>query len=125
MTSPVLVAIVAGVVMAAMRLLILESRTSAREHSSAVRRHFAWLGTRPETPRARAIVQTLVAVVLGIAVVLLLDRSGLFDQELHDSATPSLVLAIVVILQIAVMLAVLVIIRARSRTSSAREARRP
>src|SRR5712691_4462154 len=114
MTSPVLVAIVAGVVMAAMRLLILESRTSAREHSSAVRRHFAWLGTRPETPHARAIVQTLVAVVLGIAVVLLLDRSGLFDQELHDSATPSLVLAIVVILQIAVMLAVLVIIRARS-----------
>lgn len=123
--SPVLVAIVVGVLMITLRILLGTSRTSVPERSAAVRRHLAWLDTRPDVPISHAIVQTLLAVVLGIALVLLLDRAGLFDQALRDPATPGLVLAVVVILQIAVVLAVLVIIQARSRAASAREARRP
>ncbi len=125
MISPVLIAVLVGLAMITLRIVIVTSRTSAPGRSSLARHYFAWLDTRPETPRSRAIAQTLVAVVLGITVVLLLDRSGLYDDALHNSATPGFVLAIVVILQIAVMLAVLVIIRVRSRASSAGEARRP
>lgn len=124
MTSPVLVAIVAGIVMVALRLLILESRTHADEHSSAVRRHFAWLDTRPDVSRSRAITQTLLSVGLGIVLVLILDGSGLFDRALRDTATPGLVIVAVVMLQLAFALAVIVIGRARARTASSAESRR-
>ena len=125
MTSPVLVAIVAGIVMVALRLLILERRADAHEHSSALRRLFAWLDTRPDVSRSRAITQTLLAVGLGILVVLTLDRSGLFDQAVRDTATPGLVLVAVVMLQFAVALAVIVIGRAKARVSPRTEGHRP
>jgi len=124
-TSPVFVAIVAGGVMVALRLLILESRTSAQQRSSSVPRYFAWLDTRPQLSRSRAIAQTLLAVGLGIVLVLILDRSGLFDQAVRDAATPGLVLVAVVILQFAVALAVIVIGRAKARVSPRTEGHRP
>jgi hypothetical protein len=61
---------------------------------------------------------TVAAAVIGVAVIAVLDSTGAFREALGSPATPILVVAAILVLQIAVMLSVVVIRRRQGRASN-------
>jgi hypothetical protein len=60
---------------------------------------------------------TVVAAVIGIGVIAALDATGAFREALGAPETPVLIIAAVLVLQVAVLLSVVVIRRRQARAS--------
>jgi hypothetical protein len=102
MISPVLTAVVVGLVFIGMRLL--------QANAGSPR----WL--RALTPRI-SLAWTAAAAIIGVVVIAALDSSGAFRAALDAPETPILLIAAVLVLQVAVLLSVVLILRRPPRAS--------
>lgn len=103
MISPIWTAIVIGLVFVGMRLLQRNA-----EHSPK------WL--QAVTPDV-SLGWTVVAAIIGIGVIAALDATGAFREALGAPETPILIIAAVLVLQVAVLLSVVVIRRRQGHAS--------
>jgi hypothetical protein len=103
MISPIWTAVMIGLLLIGLRLL---------QRSAQAPR---WL--RPVTPDL-SLGWTVAAAVIGVVVIAALDSSGAFREALSAPATPILVIAAILVLQIAVLLSVVVIRRRQGRASN-------
>ena len=102
MISPIWTAIVIGLVFIGMRLL--------QANAGSPR----WLrALRPDV----SLGWTVAAAIIGIAVIAALDSTGAFRAAIGGPETPILLIAAVLVLQVAVLLSVVVILRRQSRAS--------
>jgi len=99
--SPIWTAIVIGLVFIGMRLL--------QANAGSPR----WLrAVRPDV----SVGWTVAAAIIGIVVIAALDSTGAFRAAIGAPETPTLLIGTVLLLQIAVLLSVVVILR-RGRAS--------
>jgi hypothetical protein len=96
MISPIWTAVTIGLLLIGLRLLQRSGQAPP------------WL--RPVAPNV-SFGWTVAAAVIGIAVIAALDSAGAFREALGAPETPILMIAAVLILQVAVLLSVLVIRR--------------
>jgi hypothetical protein len=102
MISPIWTAVTIGLLLIGMRLL--QRSTRAPNWLAAV------------TPDV-SLGWTVVAAVIGIGVIAALDATGAFREALGAPETPVLIIAAVLVLQVAVLLSVVVIRRRQARAS--------
>jgi hypothetical protein len=100
MISPIWMAIITGLVFIGMRLL---------QRSAGAPK---WL--RAATPGV-PLGWTVAAAVIGVAVVAALDFTGAFREALAAPETPILIVAAILVLQVAMLLSVVVIRRRQGR----------
>ena len=100
MISPIWTAIFIGLLFIGMRLL--QRNTGAPKWLQAV---------RPDV----SLGWTVAAAIIGIGVIAALDFTGVFREALGAPETPILVIAAVLVLQLAVLLSVVVIGRRQGR----------
>ena len=103
MISPIWTAIAIGVVFVGMRLLQRNAERSPK-----------WL--QAVTPDV-SLGWTVVAAIFGIGVIAALDATGAFREALGAPETPILIIAAVLVLQVAVLLSVVVIRRRQGHPS--------
>ncbi|HEV8656615.1 MAG TPA: hypothetical protein VGR85_14000 [Candidatus Limnocylindria bacterium] len=102
MISPIWTAVTIGLLLIGIRLL--QRSTRAPNWLAAV------------TPDV-SLGWTVVAAVIGIGVIAALDATGAFREALGAPETPVLIIAAVLVLQVAVLLSVVVIRRRQARAS--------
>jgi hypothetical protein len=102
MISPVWTAILVGLLFIGMRLL----------QRSAAAPKWLWAVTP-----AVSLGWTIAAAIVGIGVIAVLDSTGAFRDALGAPETPILVIAAVVMLQVAVLLSIIVIRRRQGRAA--------
>ncbi len=103
MISPIWTAIFAGLLIIGMRLL---QRNAAAPN---------WLhAVRPDV----SLGWTVAAAITGVGVIAALDFTGAFRDALGAPETPILMIAAVLMLQVAVLLSVVVIRRRQGRASN-------
>ncbi len=103
MISPIWTAIFVGLVIIGMRLL---QRNAAAPN---------WLhAVRPDV----SLGWTVAAAITGVGVIAALDFTGAFRDALGAPETPILMIAAVLMLQVAVLLSVVVIRRRQGRASN-------
>lgn len=102
MISPIWTAIVVGLVFIGMRLL--------QANAGSPR----WL--RGLTPRI-SLAWTAAAAIIGVVVIAVLDSSGAFRAAIGAPETPIVLVAAVLVLQVAVLLSVVLILRRPRRAS--------
>jgi len=101
--SPIWTAIFAGLLIIGMRLL---QRNAAAPN---------WLhAVRPDV----SLGWTVAAAITGVGVIAALDFTGAFRDALGAPETPILMIAAVLMLQVAVLLSVVVIRRRQGRASN-------
>lgn len=103
MISPIWTAILVGLLFIGMRLLQRNP-----EHSPK------WL--QAVTPDV-SLGWTVAAAIIGVGVIAALDFSGAFRDALAAPETPILIIAAILVLQVAVLLSVVVIRRRQGRAS--------
>ena|SRR6266545_878740 len=103
MISPIWTAIFVGLVIIGMRLL---QRNAAAPN---------WLhAVRPDV----SLGWTVAAAITGVGVIAALDFTGAFRDALGAPETPILMIAAVLMLQVAVLLSIVVIRRRQGRASN-------
>ncbi len=102
MISPIWTAIVIGLLFIGMRLL-QGNAGSAK-----------WL--RVVTPSI-SLAWTVAAAIIGVVVIAALDSTGAFRAAIGAPETPILLITAVFLLQVAVLLSVVVIVRRQGRAS--------
>jgi len=102
MISPILTAIVVGLVFIGMRMLQATAGSPR------------WL--RGVTPSI-SLGWTVAAAIIGVVVIAALDSTGAFRAAIGAPETPILLIVAVLMLQVAVLLSVVVILRRQGRAS--------
>jgi hypothetical protein len=107
MISPIWTAIVLGFLFIGLRLV----QRSAQAPK--------WLRalTPPVTPGV-SLGWTVAAVIIGVGVIAALDFTGAFREALGAPETPILVIAAILMLQVAVLLSIVLIRRRQDRASN-------
>lgn len=107
MISPIWTAVTVGLVFIGMRLLQRSTRAPK------------WLRalTPPVTPGV-SLGWTVAAAIIGVAVMAALDFTGAFREALGAPETPILMIAAVLMLQVAVLLSIVLIRRRQGRASN-------
>jgi hypothetical protein len=102
MISPIWTAVTIALLLVGLRLL-QRSRQAPR-----------WLrAVRPDVP----LGWTVAAAIVGVVMVAALDSTGAFRAAIGAPETPILLIAAVLVLQVAVLLSVVVILRRQGRAS--------
>jgi hypothetical protein len=103
MISPIWTAVMVGLLLIGLRLV---------QRSAQAPR---WL--RPVTPGI-SLGWTVAAAVIGIGVIAALDSTGAFRDALGAPETPILMIAAILMLQVAVLLSIVLIRRRQDRASN-------
>jgi hypothetical protein len=103
MISPIWTAILVGLLFIGMRLL--QRNTGAPKWLQAV---------RPDV----SLGWTVAAAIIGIGVIAALDFTGAFREALGAPETPILIIAAILMLQVAVLLSIVLIRRRQGRASN-------
>jgi hypothetical protein len=107
MISPIWTAIVLGFLFIGLRLV----QRSAQAPK--------WLrALTPAVTPAVSLGWTIAAAIIGVAVMAALDFTGAFREALGAPETPILVIAAILVLQVAVLLSIVVIRRRQGRASN-------
>jgi len=101
MITPIWTAIAIGLVFVGLRLFQRDAAHSPK-----------WLrAVTPDVP----LGWTIAAAIIGIGVIAVLDATGMFRQTVDAPETPILIVAAVLVLQVAVLLSVVAIRRRQGR----------